>query len=167
MLRRPEAAADPALFAEALIVASDVTLFTDMHTSLQLAEEADAVADRHGDDRLLALSRATLAGVYYFAGEPERAPPLAAESVQRARQLGDDVLLGYCLLQYATCIGGAVYAEAFACTERSGDLGINRVLHNSVGCAALSMGASRAPELIWKPQYRPQRRSDFQTPSSH
>jgi hypothetical protein len=95
VLRRPEAAADPALFAEALIVTSDVTLFTDMPTGLQLAGEADAVASRLGDDRLLVLSRGTLAASYYFAGEPERGRPLGAESVERARQLGDDVLLGW------------------------------------------------------------------------
>jgi hypothetical protein len=140
VLRRSEAAADPALFAEALIVASEVTLFTDMPTSLQLAEEADAVARRLGDGRLLVLSRGTLASLYYFAGEPERGRPLGAEAVERARQLGDDVLLGWSLLQYSTCVGGAVYAEAFACTERSGDLGINRSLHNNAGCAALAMG---------------------------
>jgi predicted ATPase len=140
VLRRPDAAADPALFAEALVVASDLTLFTDMPTSLQLAEEADEVAGGLGDDRLLALSRGTLASAYYYAGEPERGRPLGAEAVERARKLGDDVLLGWSLLQYATCIGGAAYTEGLACTERSGDLGIKRGLHNNAGFAALAMG---------------------------
>jgi predicted ATPase/DNA-binding XRE family transcriptional regulator len=141
VLRRPEAAADPALFAEALVVASELTLLTDMPTSLQLAGEADEVAGRLGDDRLLALSRGTLSSAYYFAGEPGRARPLGAEAVERARQLGDDVLLGRCLLAYATCGGGAaVYAEAFACTERSGDLGIKQHLHSTAGDIALQRG---------------------------
>ena len=73
VLRRPEAAADPALFAEALVFASTLTLFTDMPTSVQLAEKADEVAGRLGDDRLLALARGTLSCAYHFAGEPERA----------------------------------------------------------------------------------------------
>ncbi len=142
VLRRPEAAADPALFAEALVVASELTLLTDMPTSLQLAGEADEVAGRLGDDRLLALSRGTLSSAYYFAGEPGRARPLGAEAVERARQLGDDVLLGRCLLAYATCGGGAaVYAEAFACTERSGDLGIKQHLHYTAADLALQRGA--------------------------
>jgi predicted ATPase len=149
VLRRPDAAADPALYAEALIVAAEVTLFTDTHTSLRLAEEADEVAGRLGDDRLLALSRAMLATSYYFVGAPERGQPLGAESVQLARQLGDDVLLGRSLLAYATCIGGtvdatrigaAVYAEGLACAERSGDLFIKLPLDNNAGCLATAMG---------------------------
>ena len=141
VLRRPEAAADPALFAEALVVASELTQFTDMRTSLQLAEEADAVAGRLGDDRLLALSREMLSSVYFRAGELKRAWPLGAESAERARQLGDDVLLGRCLLAYARCgAGRAVFAEAFACTERSGDLRFRQYLHSNAGDIALQMG---------------------------
>jgi predicted ATPase/transcriptional regulator with XRE-family HTH domain len=141
VLRRPEAAADPALFAEALVVAAELTLLTDMLTSLRLAREADEVASRLGDNRLLALSRGALSFAYYFGGEPERAWPPGAESVERARLLGDDVLLGRCLLAYGTCGGGpAVYAEAFACTERSGDLGIKQHLHSTAGDIALQMG---------------------------
>jgi tetratricopeptide (TPR) repeat protein len=142
VLRRPEADADPALFAEALVVASELTLFTDMLTSLQLAEEADAVAGRLGDDRLLALTRATLSSTYFFAGEPEaQARALGAESAERARQLGDDVLLGQCLLAYARCgRRQALFTEAFACTERSGDLGIDQHLHSNAGDIALQMG---------------------------
>ncbi len=142
VLRRPEAAADPALFAEALVVASELTLFTDIRTSLQLAEEAGAVAGRLGDDRLLALSRATLSSTYFFAGEPEaQARALGAESAERARQLGDDVLLGRCLLACVMWGGGrAVEAEAFACTERSGDLRFNQYLHSNAGDIALQMG---------------------------
>ncbi len=141
VLRRPDAAADPALYAEALAVATELTLFTDMPTCLQLAEEADEVAGSLDDDRLLALSRATLAVAYYFAGDPERAKPLGAESAQRARPLGDDVLLGRCLLAYAMNGGGAaVFAEAFACTERSGDLGIRQHLHSNAGDQALQRG---------------------------
>jgi predicted ATPase len=140
VLRRPEAASDPALYAEALVLASDLTLLNDMPTSLQLAGEADEVASRLGGGRLLALSRAALSFAYYFAGEPERAQPLGAESVERARPLGDDVLLGRCLLAYAMTGGGAaVYAEAFACTGRSGDLGIEQHLHTTAGDIALQM----------------------------
>ena len=144
VLGRPEAAADPALFAEALAAASLLTVFTDTPASLQLAEQADQVAGRLGDDRLLVLSRQQLCFMYYFTGEGERAPPLGADAVQRARQLGDDVLLCESLLAHATCLApagsGPLYAEALACAERSGDLVIQVPLHNNAGCAALEMG---------------------------
>jgi tetratricopeptide (TPR) repeat protein len=54
------------------------------------------------------------------------------------------VLLGESLLAYAITVGaaesGPLYAEAFACAERSGDLGIQVALHNNAGCVALETG---------------------------
>ena len=144
MLSRPEAAADPALFAEALVVAAHHTMFTDMPTSLRLAEQADEVADGLGDDRLLVLSRAMLCEAYYFAGQPARGRPLGLESIERARKLGDDVLLGMSLDAYAAAVGaaasGPLYAEALACAERSGDLATKRTLHTNAGATALELG---------------------------
>jgi tetratricopeptide (TPR) repeat protein len=143
-LRRPEAAADPALFAEALVFAAFLTLFTDLPTSLQLAEEAAEVADGLGDDQLFTLSRGMLCSAYHFAGQPERARPLGAESVQRARKLGDDVLLGMSLRVYASAAdaaaSGPLYAEALACAERSGDLFGKHALHSNASWDALEMG---------------------------
>ncbi len=140
----PEAAEDPALFAEALACTALLTTFTDMPTSLELAEKAAQVADDLGDDRLLALSRGVLCGTYVLAGQPERARPLGADSVQRARQLGDNVLLGLSLREYAMTVGvaasGPLYAQAFACAERSGDLLTEHFLHNNAGWTALQMG---------------------------
>ncbi|MGO9165228.1 MAG: ATP-binding protein [Streptosporangiaceae bacterium] len=144
VLRRPEAAADPALFAEALLTAASITMFTDLAVSLRLAEQADEVAGGLGDNRLLALSHGVLGWAYIWAGELERARPLAQEAVGRARQLGDDVLLGMCLMVHAWAVGaaasGPLYAEAIACTERSGDVTTKRTLHNNAGWAALGMG---------------------------
>ena len=143
-LRRPEAAADPTLFAEALVAAARVTVHTDLAASLRLAEQAGEVAGRLGDDRLLVMSRAHLARAYSWAGEPERARTLAQEAVGRARQLDDDVLLGTCLMAQAHAVGaaasGPLYAEALACTERSGHVRLRRTLHNNAGIAALEMG---------------------------
>jgi tetratricopeptide (TPR) repeat protein len=80
---------------------------------------------------------------YYFGGEPARAAEPAAEAVERARQLGDDVLLGlslYTFLLASESTSTPLYAEAIACTERSGDLRINAYLHNEAGLAALESG---------------------------
>jgi len=144
VLERPEAAADLALFAEALANAALLTMFTDMPTCLRLAEEADEVAGGLGDDRLFILSRAMLGGAYLYAGQPQRARPLAAEAIQRARQFGDDQLLGLSLNVYGQAVdvaaSGPLFAEALACTERSGDLLLGQVLHNAAGVAALETG---------------------------
>jgi len=144
VLSRPEAATDPALFADALTAAVGYTMFTDLPTSVRLAEKAAEVAGGLGDDRLFILSRAYLCWVYRFAGQPERARPLGADAVQRARRLGDDVLLGESLAAYASAFrpeeAGPLYAEAFACAERSGDLFMELVLHNNAGVDALEMG---------------------------
>jgi predicted ATPase/DNA-binding XRE family transcriptional regulator len=143
-LRRPEAAADPVLFAEALLAAARVIVDSDLATSLRLAEQADEVAGRLGNDRLLVMSRTHLARAYIWAGEPERARAMAREAVGRARQLGDDVLLGTSLMAQAHAVGaaasGPLYVEAIACTERSGHLRLRLSLYNNAGCAALEMG---------------------------
>jgi tetratricopeptide (TPR) repeat protein len=143
-LSRPEAATDPPLFAEALVVAASQTIFTDLPASVRLAEKADQVAGGLGDDRLLILSRQLLCFAYSCAGQPERARPLGAEAVQRARHFGDDVLLGMSLNAYAVAVGaaasGPLFAEAFACTQRSGDLETEQALRNNAGLAALEMG---------------------------
>jgi hypothetical protein len=145
VLGRPEAAADPALFGEALAVAAGLVLFTDMTTSLQLAEKAAKVADGLGDDRLFIMSRMVLSGACYFADQPERARRLGAESVERARKLGDDVLLGMSLSEYASVVGaatsGPLYAEGIACAERSGDLTEQRILHSNASWDALERGS--------------------------
>jgi tetratricopeptide (TPR) repeat protein len=131
-----------------------------------LAGQADEVAGRLGDDRLLVLSRGMLGWAYSWNGEPERARPLAQEAVGRARQLGDDVLLGTCLMMQARAVApaasGPLYAEALACTERSGHVRLRQTLHNNAGCAALEMGdipaarahleaAMRAAEAVGDP----------------
>jgi tetratricopeptide (TPR) repeat protein len=118
-------------------------MLADLPASLQLAEKAAEVADALGDDRLFTLSREMLCAAYSFAGQPERARLLGAKAVQRARKLGDDVLLGMSQLAHALAVDSAtarpLYAEAFACTERSGDFATEQVLQNDAGWAALEM----------------------------
>jgi len=146
-LRRPDAGADPALFAAALVTATAVAEFIDVATAQQLAEQAVQVARRLGDDRLLGRSLGQLCGACFFAGELEAGLPFGQESVERARRVGDDVLLGRSLMLYLMTLGtidparsGPLYAEAIACTERSGDHLINSFLHNNAGGAAVAAG---------------------------
>ena len=145
VLRRPDARADPALFAAALVTAAIVACFIDLATARQLAEQAVQVARQLGDERLLSRALAALCGAHFFAGEPEAGRPFGQESVERARRLGDDVLLARSLLTVsAMTIDPArslpLYAEAIACTERSGDHLTNSILHSNASGAALDAG---------------------------
>ena len=146
-LRRPDARADPALFAAALVTAANVAQFIDLATARQLAEQAVQVARQLGDDRLLIRSLGQLCGACFFAGELEAGLPFGQESVERARRLGDDVLLAQSLIGYLMTIGTIdpagslpLYTEAIACTERSGDHFVNSILHDNACVTALEAG---------------------------
>jgi predicted ATPase/class 3 adenylate cyclase len=143
-LRRPDADADPRLFAAALVTAAFVGFFIDIATARRLAEQAIRLARSLGDDRLLIKSLTALCAACFFAGEPETGLPFGQESVELARSLGDDVLLGrslgICLLTMDPARFLQLVGEAIACTERSGDHLINSSLHNNASCHALSAG---------------------------
>ena len=143
-LRRPDVDADPALFAAALVAAAHSAFFIDLPTARQLAEQAVQVARQLGDDRLLSSALAALCHAHFFAGEPETGRPFGQESVERARRLGDDVLLAQSLHGYLPTIGpvraGPLYAEAIACTERSGDHLINSILHHNASIHVMEAG---------------------------
>ena len=144
VLRRPDAGAHPALFAAALTAAAAVACYVDVPLARQLAEQAVQVARQLGDEQLLSKALVMLREAYFFAGEPEAGRPFAREAVELARQLGDDVLLAEGLTAYlfTTDPGrdGHLWAEAIACTERSGDHFINCLLHNNAGEFALDAG---------------------------
>ena len=147
VLQRPDTRADPALFGAALDTAARAAQFIDFPAARQFAEQAVEVARRLGDDRLLINSLATLCAAYFFAGEPEAGLPFGQESVERARRLGNDVLLGRSLMAYLTTFHAIdpvrslpLYAEAIACTERSGDHLINSFVRDGAGYAALEAG---------------------------
>ena len=141
-LGRPDAGADPGLFAAALVAAA-----WTVPAARHFAEQAVQAARPLGDDRLLISALTALCKAHYWAGELEAALPFGQESVERARRLGDDVLLGTSLLIYlmplqtidpARCL--PLYAEAFACTARSGDHLTDCDLHNNAAVAAQASG---------------------------
>ena len=117
-LRRPDARADPALFAAALVTAASVACFIDLATARQLAEQAVQVARQLGDERLLSRALGQLCGACFFAGEPEAGRPFGQESVERARRLGDDVLLAQSLLGYLMTVGPSTRPGLCRCTPR-------------------------------------------------
>jgi predicted ATPase/class 3 adenylate cyclase/DNA-binding CsgD family transcriptional regulator len=143
-IRRPDAEADPALFAAALVTASLTAVWVDRPASRHLAEQAVQLARQLGDDRLLSRALASLCGACHFAGEPETALQLGRESVERARRLGDDVLLAESLAYYLLCVDQArspeLVGEAIACAERSGDHLMICILRNNAGFHSLRAG---------------------------
>ena len=143
-LRRPDAGADPALFAAALVTAALTACWVDIAAARHLGEQAVQVARQLGDDRLLSRALAALCTACHFAGEPETGLPFGQESAERARHLGDDVQLAESLAHYFLAIDPArslqLVGEAIACTERSGDHLYNCLLHNNAGFHALSAG---------------------------
>ena len=129
VLDRPEARADPRLFAAALATAATLAIdFEDIAIARRLAEQAVSLARQIGAGRLLIESLGALSRVAYQAGDSERGLPAGREAVERARQLGDDVLLGESLATYLFWedLPGfpdaePLFAEAIAATTRSGD----------------------------------------------
>ena len=124
--------------------AAVVAFFIDLATARQLAEQAVQAARQLGDERLLSRALGALCATHFFAGEPETGRPFGQESVERARRVGDDVELAWSLNRYLMTIdparSGRLFAEAIACTERTGDHLTNSVLHSNASIAALEAG---------------------------
>jgi predicted ATPase len=144
VLKRPGAGAHPALFAAALTAAAALACYTDVALARQLAEQAVQVTRPLADERLLSRALLILCEAHFFAGELEAGRPSGQESVERARRLGDDVLLAEGLIAYLLTIdparSGHLWSEAIACTERSGDHFMNCLLHNNAGNRAFEAG---------------------------
>jgi hypothetical protein len=147
VLRRPDARADAELFGAALITAIIAAHPIDIAAARELGDQAMELARQLGDDRLLIDSLAVHCATCCFFGQLERGLSLGQESLERARRLGDDVLLGGSLMAYLICsdlIGPAssasLFAEAIACTRRSGDQFMSSVLYTIAGNQALHVG---------------------------
>ena len=147
VLQRPDARADPELFGAALVTATLAAHLVDIAAARQLGDQAVELARRLDDDRLLIDSLGVQCATYCFLRQLERGFQLGQESVERARRRGDDVLLGESLMAFLMCsdpldpVGSRqLFAEAIACTGRSGDLLITYHLHNIAGVQALHVG---------------------------
>ena len=147
VLDRPEACEDPGLFCAALVTVACIAQFVELAPARRCGEQAVKLARQLHDDRLLIDALSTLCGVYFFAGEPGRGLPLCREAVERARQFGDDVLLGHSLMIFLLSNDpieqaqtGRLLAEAIACAQRSGNQLLRLFLHNNAAVQALSAG---------------------------
>jgi predicted ATPase/class 3 adenylate cyclase len=146
-LDRPDARADPELYGAALVTATIAARRVDIPAALRLAEQAVTLARQLDASRLLIQSLAALSEVCYLAGELKRGLRAGREAVKRARQLGDDVLLGESLTGYLFCYAQIdpeparlLFTEAIGCTQRSGDHLVADFLHQYAGIDALLAG---------------------------
>ena len=144
-IRRPDADADPALYAAALVTVALTACWVDIGAARNLSEQAVQVTRKLGDDRLLSRALAALCTACYFGGAPETGLPFGQESAELARTLGDDVQLAESLAHYLLAVDDParyrqLAGEAVACTQRSGDHLYNCLLHNNAGFHALNAG---------------------------
>jgi predicted ATPase/class 3 adenylate cyclase len=147
VLQRPEASADPALFAAGLVSATFFAHTNDAAAAQRFGDRALELARQLGDDQLLIEALAAQCSTCYFLGRFKEGFALGQEAVARARQLGDDVFLGAALMSWLMtsyvldrALSGQLFAEAIACTGRSGDQLIAYHLHNNAGVRALLTG---------------------------
>jgi tetratricopeptide (TPR) repeat protein len=147
VLERPEAETEPRLLVAALVTASTLARTVDIQIAQRLGERGVEVARQLDDDRLVVRALAALGGAFFFSGDPERAMPLGKECAERARSYDDDDLLAVSLGLYLMCSQlvdpgrfDGLFAEAIACTERSGNLFYTADLHNTAGIYALQIG---------------------------
>ena len=146
VLERPEAKVDLKLFAAALVTVA--FLSSDIPTALLAGERAVELARQLDDDRLLIWSLAYLCSRCYFAGDLRRGFPLGKEAVERAKLLGDEVLLGNSLRMYLLCGSRIIdptgteelFTESISCAERSGDQFCIAHIQNNAGVYALEVG---------------------------
>jgi predicted ATPase/DNA-binding XRE family transcriptional regulator len=147
VLRRPDARSDLELFGAALVAAAHAASLSDVAAALPLGEQGLELARQLDNDRLLIEFLTILSVAHYFEGQPDKALLLGQEAVERARPFGDDVLLGRSLMGYLMsgslldpAHSGQLFAEAIACTGRSGDQLMRYHLFDNAGFYALCAG---------------------------
>ena len=150
VLERPEAATTPELLGRAMVSVLDALGPLGHVDAARLGEQAVQLVRPLGDDRLLMEALGSLSLVYGVVGEDARGLALTEEAVALARGLGDDLAVAMALgvhLFAAVSRGDfdaaeadALFAEAIARAERSGDLFTLSTITNNAGCHALQVG---------------------------
>ena len=147
VIELPEVRDDPKLLGEAIVSLALVAIYVDLETARRLAERAVELGRELDDAPLLVTALRALAYTYMFGGDPEAGLPIASESAERARALGDDVLLGESLVVCMGCArtvdaarADAALREGLACLQRTNDLYMSAILRNNASVGALHAG---------------------------
>jgi tetratricopeptide (TPR) repeat protein len=146
VLDRSAAQADRRLFVAAMIAAARQPILGPA-LGLPLAERAVELARELGDDRLLVEALYALAAKHYNARDFESARVLAADTLQRARLIDDDILVGeglYVQLMFTDTMdsddAAQLLAEALSRARRSGDHFMMYAISLSASNSALQAG---------------------------
>jgi predicted ATPase/class 3 adenylate cyclase len=122
-------------------------MLADLVDQTNCVREAIDAARAAGDRRLEAEALGLLCMVAYFRGEVAEGLESGARAVAIARELGDLVLLGSTLTEYASAVqvndmaaGEALFREGLEVAERSGDVSTALALHSNYGCCLLQEG---------------------------
>jgi predicted ATPase len=147
VVERPEARQDLKLLGEALATLTHQSIFVSVQRARGLAQQAVEIGRELDNSALLITALRALAATYSFGGDPESGLASARESVDRAKALGDDVLLAESLNTYMFCASisdpassDRALREALACLERTDDVFMSAVLHNNASVDALHAG---------------------------
>jgi hypothetical protein len=162
VLERPEARTDPLLLGRALVMAALVSRVSDTPAVLRYAEQGVELARQLDDGELVIQALAVLSSACYFLGQAERGLPFGLEAVERARPLGDDVLLAEALSGYLLCLdpvdparSGPLFDEAIACLAADAEEWSQACVLHGAAQAALD----RSGEAWQEPEARYRRES--------
>jgi predicted ATPase len=116
--------------------------------SLALAEQAVELVRPTGDPVALVEALAARAVLDYFAGRAAEGLAAGEEAYAVAQSLGQDRLVIMSIVGLVLCLHHTedtarirhLYDEGIACAQRTGQLGVSRVLLNNAGVAALREG---------------------------
>jgi predicted ATPase/class 3 adenylate cyclase len=133
------------LHTAAMILTGLSGLQADLSMARSNFERALAAARSSGNQRLAASAMWGLALYSFYVGDVERSRNQGRESVEIARDTGDLVLLGECLLAYGVALvplmaAEPVHREGLEVTRRSGDRFTASWLHNNLGDKYLTQG---------------------------
>jgi tetratricopeptide (TPR) repeat protein len=147
LARIDESATDPRLLVPALVCAGRLAVFVDIASAMRLIEHALPIARALGDERCLVDALNAVCAAHVFAGEEAAAIEPGEEAVARARELGDDALLGQAMAMLLLAMRGTdpaqteqLLTEAIARSTRAGDDYLVAMLHNNAGILSVSAG---------------------------
>jgi predicted ATPase/DNA-binding SARP family transcriptional activator len=128
----------------ALNLAAQATAQFDPGAAVGYLSECLPLARDVSDSYQAALALQGLSWAHYWLGDPAASLAAGREGVDLAREMGDPVLLGQCLVTYGLNImddlvlSKAVYQEAIDLARRSGDRMYLACAYNNLGCGLMA-----------------------------
>lgn len=146
-VENPRAEETPSLLAHALVTCCLGTRGNDAELAVRYSERALEIAKTLDDETLLLNALLARAASCYFAGRPEDGMDAGREAVERARQLGDPVMLAGSLMAFLLCADNLdpwatekLFSEAIGAARSAGDRDLELTLRNNAAVHELRRG---------------------------